>query len=69
MMPHVLIKYAHVLICISAGKGSRHFSAFYLLARYLYKIKIIQNKYSGPAVVQAIVAPTMGVTGPWSGHY
>ena len=29
-MPHVLIKYAHVLICISAGKGSRHFSAIYL---------------------------------------
>ena len=28
-MPHLLIKYAHVLICISAGKGSRHFSAFY----------------------------------------
>ena len=27
-MPHVLIEYAHVLICISAGKGSRHFSAF-----------------------------------------
>ena len=23
-MPHVLIKYAHVLICISAGEGSRH---------------------------------------------
>ena len=28
LMPHVLIKYAYVLICISAGKGSRHFSAF-----------------------------------------
>ena len=28
-MPHVLIKYAHVLICISAGEGSRHFSAFH----------------------------------------
>ena len=28
-MPHVLIKYAHVLICISVGKGSRHFSAFH----------------------------------------
>ena len=28
LMPHVLIKYAHVLICISAGEGSRHFSAF-----------------------------------------
>ena len=30
LMPHMLIKYAHVLICISAGKGSRHFSAFHL---------------------------------------
>ena len=30
-MPHVLIKYAHVLICISAGEGSRHFSAFHLV--------------------------------------
>ena len=30
LMPHVLIKYAHVLICISAGEGSRHFSAFHL---------------------------------------
>ena len=29
VMPHVLIKYAHVLICISAGEGSRHFSAFH----------------------------------------
>ena len=29
LMPHVLIKYAHVLICISAGEGSRHFSAFH----------------------------------------
>ena len=28
LMPHVLIKYVYVLICISAGKGSRHFSAF-----------------------------------------
>ena len=28
LMPHVLIKYAHVLICISVGEGSRHFSAF-----------------------------------------
>ena len=31
LMPHVLIKYAHVLICISAGEGSRHFSAFHLV--------------------------------------
>ena len=30
-MPHVLIKYAYVLICISAGEGSQHFSAFYLV--------------------------------------
>ena len=29
LVPHVLIKYAHVLICISAGEGSRHFSAFH----------------------------------------
>ena len=28
LMPHMLIKYAYVLICISAGKGSWHFSAF-----------------------------------------
>ena len=28
-MPHVLIKYAHMLICISVGEGSRHFSAFH----------------------------------------
>ena len=28
-MSHVLIKYAQVLICISAGEGSRHFSAFH----------------------------------------
>ena len=31
-MPHVLIKYAHVLICISVGEGSRHFSAFHILS-------------------------------------
>ena len=30
-MPHVLIKYAHVLICICAGEGSRHFSAFHFI--------------------------------------
>ena len=29
-MPHVLIKYAHVLICILAGEGSQHFSAISL---------------------------------------
>ena len=28
-MPHMLIKYARV-ICIRAGQGSRHFSAFIL---------------------------------------
>ena len=28
--PHALIKYAHMLICISAGEGSQHFSAFHL---------------------------------------
>ena len=31
LMPHFLIKYAHMLICISAGEGSRHFSAFHLI--------------------------------------
>ena len=31
-MPHVLIKYAHVLICISVGEGSWHFSAFHFLS-------------------------------------
>ena len=36
LMPHVLIKYAHVLICISAGGGSWHFSAFH---SYINKIK------------------------------
>ena len=35
LMPHVLIKYAHVLICISAGEGSRHFSAFHLLNMHM----------------------------------
>ena len=30
-MPHVLIKYAHVLICISEGDGSWYFSAFHLV--------------------------------------
>ena len=29
-MPHMQIKYAHVLICISAGEGSQHFTAFIL---------------------------------------
>ena len=34
LMPHMLIKYAHMLICICAGKGSQHFSAISLtLAR------------------------------------
>ena len=28
-MLHMLIKYARVLICISAGEGSQHFSAFH----------------------------------------
>ena len=34
LMPHVLIKYAHVLICISAGEGSRHFSAFHWICSH-----------------------------------
>ena len=28
-MPYVLIKYAHVFICIWVGKGSQHFNAFH----------------------------------------
>ena len=27
-MPHMPIRYVHVLICIGAGEGSQHFSAF-----------------------------------------
>ena len=34
-MPHVLIKYAHVLICISAGEDSWHFSAFHIKSNYI----------------------------------
>ena len=30
LMPHMLIKYAHVLICISVGEGFQHFSAISL---------------------------------------
>ena len=32
LMAYVLIKYAHVLICISVGKGSQHFSAVVVMA-------------------------------------
>ena len=32
---HVLIKYAHVLICISVGEDSRHFSAFILFIQLI----------------------------------
>ena len=28
VMPHVLIKYAHMLICICTGKGSHHFKCY-----------------------------------------
>ena len=38
-MPHVLIKYAHVLICISAGEGSRHFSAIYYASNSTHRCK------------------------------
>ena len=31
LMPHVLIKYAHVLICICVGEGSQHLSAISLI--------------------------------------
>ena len=41
LMPHVLIKYAHVLICISAGEGSRHFSAFILYVLHTFIIILI----------------------------
>ena len=41
LMPHVLIKYAHVLICISAGEGSWHFSAFHCINYIFYTIIII----------------------------
>ena len=42
-MPHVLIKYAHVLICICTGKGSLHFSAislYYLLTAIHYNKRL-----------------------------
>ena len=39
-MPHVVIKYAHVLICISVGEGSRHFSAFHF-KMFLYNISLM----------------------------
>ena len=52
LMPHVLIKYAHVLIYISAGEGSRHFSAFiYLFCMQLLdlctNIYFLQMKVTG----------------------
>ena len=40
-MPHVIIKYAHVLIYISAGEGSRHFSAFHCYSTLLYIFNIL----------------------------
>ena len=42
-MPHVLIKYAHVLICISAGEGSRHFSAFHFIIAALISVSNLHN--------------------------
>ena len=45
LMPHVLIKYAHVLICISAGEGSQHFSAFYFGSMRKYHIFTSMRKY------------------------
>ena len=41
LMPHMLIKYAHVLICISAGEGSRHFSVFHYNHKFVVKEFII----------------------------
>ena len=48
-MPHMLIKYAHVLICISAGEGSRHFSAFHLdgISSFMLLTKIFVVRYTG----------------------
>ena len=40
----MLIKYAHVLICICAGEGSRHFSAIYLLLLFTYGMFTITGK-------------------------
>ena len=39
----MLIKYAHVLICIWAGEGSQHFSAFHLEVQIS---KLINNNSS-----------------------
>ena len=43
-MPHVLIKYAHVLICISAGEGSRHFSAFHYQIIFTSPERLLADK-------------------------
>ena len=45
LMPHVLIKYAHVLICISVGEGSWHFSAFHLEQDMLVNKLMLKKQY------------------------
>ena len=40
-MPHMLIKYAHVLICICAGEGSQHFSVSHSFIHSLQLMFII----------------------------
>ena len=52
LMPHVLIKYAHVLICISAGKGSWHFSAFHF---HFFQYMSPKNKISHNGCGQLMV--------------
>ena len=48
LMPHVVIKYAHVLICISAGEGSRHFSAFHVITSMIILIHLISPIWLNP---------------------
>ena len=52
-MPHMLIKYAHVLICISAGEGSRHFSAFH----YIMIMVTAQKKTVSAISAQECMSP------------
>ena len=45
LMPHVLIKYAHVLICIYAGEGSRHLVLFHYFKIFIeIEISLAQIK-------------------------
>ena len=41
IMPYALIKYAHVLICISAGEGSRHFKCIHLFISWFMHVKLL----------------------------